>query len=92
MNIMEINRNKQFVFRLVLECLAVVLCCTAAQAQKQADVRDYVDFDLEIANNHLWRGIEVSDGLVARLKAAGYRVILATNPIFPAVATESRIR
>ena len=31
-------------------------------------------------------------GLVARLKAAGYRVILATNPIFPAVATESRIR
>ena len=31
-------------------------------------------------------------GLVARLKAAGYRVILATNPIFPAIATESRIR
>lgn len=31
-------------------------------------------------------------GLVARLKAAGYRVILATSPIFPAIATESRIR
>ena len=29
---------------------------------------------------------------MARLKAAGYRVILATNPIFPAIATESRIR
>lgn len=29
---------------------------------------------------------------VKRLKAAGYRVILATNPIFPSVATESRIR
>ena len=25
-------------------------------------------------------------------KAAGHRVVLATNPIFPAVATESRIR
>ena len=29
---------------------------------------------------------------VARLKEQGYRVALATNPIFPAVATESRIR
>lgn len=29
---------------------------------------------------------------VDRLKAAGYRLALATNPIFPAVATESRIR
>ena len=31
-------------------------------------------------------------GLVKKLKAAGFRVLLATNPIFPAVATESRIR
>ena len=29
---------------------------------------------------------------VAQLKAMGYTVALATNPIFPAVATESRIR
>ncbi len=29
---------------------------------------------------------------VSKLKKAGYRVILATNPIFPAIATESRIR
>lgn len=29
---------------------------------------------------------------VRRAKALGYRVALATNPIFPAVATESRIR
>ncbi|MDO4323880.1 MAG: HAD family hydrolase [Lachnospiraceae bacterium] len=29
---------------------------------------------------------------VEELKKAGYRVVLATNPIFPAVATESRIR
>lgn len=29
---------------------------------------------------------------VRRLKKAGYRVALATNPIFPAAATESRIR
>ena len=31
-------------------------------------------------------------GLVKKLKVAGYRVLLATNPIFPAIATESRIR
>lgn len=30
--------------------------------------------------------------LVAELKARGVRVILATNPLFPAIATESRIR
>lgn len=29
---------------------------------------------------------------VARLKAMGLRVALATNPLFPAIATESRIR
>lgn len=31
-------------------------------------------------------------GLIRTLKDAGYRLILATNPIFPAAATESRIR
>lgn len=30
--------------------------------------------------------------LIRTLKEAGYRLILATNPIFPAAATESRIR
>lgn len=30
--------------------------------------------------------------LVNRLKQEGYRLALATNPIFPAVATESRVR
>lgn len=30
--------------------------------------------------------------IVGKLKSAGYRVILATNPIFPAIATQSRIR
>ncbi|MBP3305606.1 MAG: HAD family hydrolase [Oscillospiraceae bacterium] len=29
---------------------------------------------------------------VCTLKAAGYRLVLATNPVFPTVATESRIR
>ena len=29
---------------------------------------------------------------VARVRAAGCRTVLATNPIFPAVATESRVR
>ena len=35
---------------------------------------------------------EEAERTVSLLKAAGVRVILATNPIFPAVATESRIR
>lgn len=30
--------------------------------------------------------------LVRRLKEMGYRIVLATNPLFPAVATHSRIR
>ncbi|MBQ8618743.1 MAG: HAD family hydrolase [Clostridia bacterium] len=30
--------------------------------------------------------------LIAALKAKGYRLVLATNPLFPAVATQSRIR
>jgi len=30
--------------------------------------------------------------LIRRLREAGFRVILATNPLFPAIATESRIR
>ncbi|MCH5278273.1 MAG: HAD family hydrolase [Christensenellaceae bacterium] len=30
--------------------------------------------------------------MVKKLKALGYRVALATNPLFPAIATESRIR
>lgn len=30
--------------------------------------------------------------LIHKLKKAGYRVILATNPLFPPVATESRVR
>ena len=29
---------------------------------------------------------------VRKIKSAGYRVALATNPLFPAIATESRIR
>lgn len=31
-------------------------------------------------------------GLIADLKAAGYRVVLATNPLFPPIATLSRAR
>lgn len=51
-------------FRFVSVVLAVALSCATAQAQDKSRVRDYIDFNLEIANNHLWRGIEVSDGLV----------------------------
>lgn len=39
MNIMDAHKNIQFVSRLVFGSLAVVLSCTTAQAQKQADVR-----------------------------------------------------
>ncbi len=35
---------------------------------------------------------EKSAEVVKKLKDSGYRVALATNPIFPAIATESRIR
>lgn len=45
--------------------LGVTVCVTAKpQVSSSGKVQDYVDFSLEIANNHLWRGIEVSDGLV----------------------------
>ena len=37
-------------------------------------------------------GPEVVCGLIAALKEKGYRLVLATNPLFPAVATHSRIR
>ena len=30
--------------------------------------------------------------LIEKLKAKGYRLVLATNPLFPAIATQSRIR
>lgn len=30
--------------------------------------------------------------IVAKLKEKGYRVVLATNPLFPSIATESRIK
>lgn len=43
-------------------------------------VRSYCGFD------------EKAGSLVRRLKERGYRVALATNPLFPAVATNSRIR
>lgn len=38
-------------------------------------------------------GFDARAGAIVRdLKARGYRVALATNPIFPAIATQSRIR
>ena len=53
-----------FLLRFVFVFLTAVHFCTAVQAQEQPKVKDYVDWGLEVANNHLWRGIEVSDGLV----------------------------
>lgn len=37
---------------------------TDSVAVPHRKVADYLDIDLRIANNHMWRGIEVSDGLV----------------------------
>ncbi len=45
--------------------LSVMMCPAAAQTSLTADrADDYVDISVDVANNHLWRGIEVSDGLV----------------------------
>lgn len=58
------------------KCFVVMALLTGAVCAKASDggngtisdklrpVADYMDFDFRIANNHLWRGIEVSDGLV----------------------------
>jgi len=35
---------------------------------------------------------EKAKQIVTKLKEKGYRVVLATNPLFPSIATESRIR
>lgn len=35
---------------------------------------------------------EMSDKIIKELKKKGYRVILATNPLFPAIATRSRMK
>ena len=47
-----------------LVTLTVVLSGATVKAQQTSSLGDQLDFNLEIANNHLWRGIEVSDGLV----------------------------
>ncbi len=59
-----VNISNTVALRLVFAILASVQICASVQAQEPTEVKDYVDFGLEIANNHLWRGIEVSDGLV----------------------------
>ena len=61
------------------------------------DVRSEEDYLLEFYRNE-FQGVREVCGyapeardIVRDLKARGYRVVLATNPLFPAVATESRI-
>ena len=62
------------------------------------DVRGAEDYLTEFYRNE-FQGVREVCGyapeaavIVRDLKARGYRVVLATNPLFPAVATESRIR
>lgn len=54
----------RFLFKVVTVALAVAGFHATAKAQELSSVRRHVDFSLQVANNHLWRGIEVSDGLV----------------------------
>lgn len=53
--------NIRLIWKAAGTLLAALLLPTLASAQK---VEQYIDFELNLANNHLWRGIEVSDGLV----------------------------
>ncbi len=50
---------------LLCAVLSMMTCSAIAQDRQPANrASDCVDFSLDVANNHLWRGIEVSDGLV----------------------------
>lgn len=61
-------------------------------------VRDEEDYLTEFYRNEFQSVQKVcgyapeARDIVRDLKARGFRVVLATNPLFPAVATESRIR
>ena len=62
------------------------------------DARGQEDYLIEFYRNE-FQGVQEVCGyapeaaeIVHNLKERGYRVVLATNPLFPAVATESRIR
>lgn len=61
-------------------------------------VRQYIPVFEEFYANEFQKAKKVcgfspkSKELVEKLKEAGYQVVLATNPIFPAIATQSRIR
>ena len=62
------------------------------------NVREYIPVFEEFYANEFQRAKKVcgfspeSKEIVEKLKKAGYQVVLATNPIFPAIATQSRIR
>lgn len=61
-------------------------------------VRQYIPVFEEFYANEFQKAKKVcgfstkSKEVVEKLKEAGYQVVLATNPIFPAIATQSRIR
>ncbi|MCD8218489.1 MAG: HAD family hydrolase [Clostridiales bacterium] len=62
--------------------------------KSMADIGLFEDFyrgDFQKAKMFCEQNPEAVDA-VRRLKGMGYRVALATNPLFPAIATESRIR
>ena len=61
-------------------------------------VRNYIPVFEEFYANEFQKAQSVcgfspeSKEIVEKIKKAGYQVVLATNPIFPAIATQSRIR
>ena len=61
-------------------------------------VRKYIPIFEEFYGNEFQKAQSVcgfspeSKEIVEKIKKAGYNVVLATNPIFPAIATQSRIR
>lgn len=53
--------------------------------------REYYETDFQQVRNVCGFAPEAA-GAVEKIKGMGFRVALATNPLFPAIATESRIR
>ena len=62
------------------------------KSDSEAEIfNDFYKFDFQELKNYCSFNKESAE-IVKDIKKAGYRVVLATNPVFPSIATESRIR
>ena len=68
-----------------------VACCGEKIKQDEAYFQDFYVEDFDKVQSSCGYNEEAAK-IVRDLKAAGKRVALATNPIFPAIATQKRIR